>query len=225
VNYEFATHTLQCGYITWPNTSAYIDYQIFMVSSPEESKSSNLLATQPGHEVPAHLVGDSTSYLNTQIEYQFYAKQAGGSTATTADASRLWQEICQFGKNQDFFSLNLLWRLRGAIDWLIGGPSFRRKRRHPEKLRIGDVICAWRVIVLQAECKLTLLLEMKLPGTGVLEFEIIPGKETNEIRVTAYFQPAGVWGRIYWYCSMPFHLVLFRAMTREIVQRAGQAIQ
>jgi len=183
------------------------------------------MATQPGDKVSEDLVGGPTKHRNIQVEYPFYAKQAGDLAATTADTSRLWQEICQFGKDQDFFSLNILWRLRGAIDWAIGGPSFRRKRPHPEELRIGDVIGAWRVIVLQPELKLTLLLEMKLPGTGTLEFEVMPGKEANEIRVTAYFQPAGFWGRIYWYCSMPFHLVLFRGMTREIVRRAGHATQ
>jgi hypothetical protein len=123
-----------------------------------------------------------------------YTKQASGSTVTTADAGRLWRVICQFGTNQDFFSLNLLWWLRDAADWVIGGPSFRRKRRHPEELRIDDVVGAWRVIALQPERKLTLLLEMKLPGAGVLEFEIFPGNNTNEVQTTAYFHPAGVWG-------------------------------
>ncbi len=87
------------------------------------------------------------------------------------------------------------------------------------------MVGAWRVIALQPERKLTLLLEMKLPGAGVLEFEIFPGNNMNEVQTTAYFNPAGVWGRLYWYSLMPFHLLLFKGMTREIVRRAGQATQ
>jgi hypothetical protein len=175
--------------------------------------------------VPVHWEDDSIHSQNFQHQYTSYAKQASGSTVTTADADRLWRVICQFGTNQDFFSLNFLWWLRDAADWVIGGPSFRRKRRHPEELRIDDVVGAWRVIALQPERKLTLMLEMKLPGAGVLEFEIFLGNNTNEVRTTAYFHPAGVWGRLYWYSLMPFHLLLFKGMTREIVRRAGQATQ
>ena len=75
---------------------------------------------------------------------------------------------------------------------------------------------AWRVIALQPQRKLTLLLEMKLPGAGVLEFEIVPGNGRHEIKATAYFDPAGVWGLLYWYPLVPFHKLIFKAMTREI---------
>jgi len=97
----------------------------------------------------------------------------------------------------------------------------RRKRRDPEHLRTGDVVDAWRVIALQPERKLTLLLEMKMPGAGVLEFEIIPDNGSCEIRATAYFHPAGVWGLLYWYPLVPFHLWIFKAMTKEIARRAS----
>jgi hypothetical protein len=66
-----------------------------------------------------------------------------------------------------------------------------------------------------------MLLEMKLPGAGVLEIEIIPKDKCHEIRATAYFHPAGVWGLLYWYPLVPFHLWIFKAMTREIARRAA----
>ena len=110
--------------------------------------------------------------------------------------------------------------MRGAADWVIGGPSFRRKRRHPTDLRVGDVVDAWRVISLQPERKLTLLLEMKLPGSGVLEFELVPEGDRHRVHSTAYFHPAGVWGLLYWYPLVPFHLWIFKGMTREIGRRA-----
>jgi hypothetical protein len=85
---------------------------------------------------------------------------------------------------------------------------------------MGDVVDAWRVIALRPEHKLDLLLEMKLPGSGVLEFEILTREDKSEVKATAYFHPAGVWGLLYWYPLIPFHQWAFTAMTREIARRA-----
>ncbi len=180
------------------------------------------LEAERDHTLPAHWVEGSIRCRNFQPRYAFYAKQASGYCTTTADPQKLWRVICRIGNNHDFFVLNPLWWLRGAADWLIGGPSFRRRRRHPDELRVGDVVDAWRVIALQPQRKLTLLLEMKLPGAGVLEFEIVPRDGMHEVHATAYFHPAGVWGLLYWYPLVPFNLWIFKAMTREIVRRAEQ---
>lgn len=178
------------------------------------------LAAERDHNIPAHWVEGSIRCRNFEPKYAYYAKRAGGSCTTAAPPEELWRVIGQFGTNQDFFALNSLWWLRGAADWLLGGPSFRRRRRDPDELRLGDVVDAWRVIALQPQRKLTLLLEMKLPGAGVLEFDIVPVGGQQEVRVTAYFHPAGVWGLLYWYPLVPFHLWVFKAMTREISRRA-----
>jgi uncharacterized protein YbjT (DUF2867 family) len=179
------------------------------------------LEAERSHNVTAHWVEGSIVCRNFQPQYAYYAKRAGASLTSDASPDRLWQEICRFGTNQDYFALNSLWWLRGAADWLIGGPSFRRHRRHPDELRVGDVIDAWRVIGLEDQRKLTLLLEMKIPGAGVLEFELNPAGDRCEIRITAYFHPAGVWGLLYWYPLAPFHHWIFSGMTREIDRRAA----
>lgn len=178
------------------------------------------LAAERDHNVPAHWVEGSIRCRNFEPKYAYYAKQAIGSCMTSADSWEVWREICKFGTNQDFFALNALFWLRGAADWLLGGPSFRRRRRDPDELRLGDVVDAWRVIALQPNRKLTLLLEMRLPGAGVLEFEIVPRGELREVRATAYFHPAGVWGLLYWYPLVPFHMWIFKAMTRKIARLA-----
>jgi uncharacterized protein YbjT (DUF2867 family) len=179
------------------------------------------LEAERDHKVPAHWVEGSIRCRNFEPKYAYYAKQASGSCMSAAPAEELWRVICRVGTGQDFFALNLLWWLRGAADWLLGGPSFRRRRRDPDELRLGDVVDAWRVIAFQPQRKLTMLLEMKMPGAGVLEFEIIPKDKTHEVRATAYFHPAGVWGLLYWYPLVPFHLWIFKAMTREIARRAS----
>ena len=119
-----------------------------------------------------------------------------------------------------FFAGYLLWWLRRFGDWLIGGPSLRRGRRHPEELRVGDVLDAWRVIGMNRGRRLTLLMEMKAPGSGVLEFRVADLGEQRRITMTAYFHPAGFWGLAYWFVLLPAHGYLFSATVRSIARRA-----
>lgn len=170
--------------------------------------------------LPAFRMNDSTGCPEFSPPYTSYPLKALDSAPTGASRAALWEAICQFGNDDDYFSCGILWWLRRSCDWLLGGPSFRRQRRDPRRLHVGDVVDSWRVIASQAEHRLALLVEMKLPGTGVLEFEIMPGTIQREVRATAYFNPEGVWGLLYWYPLIPFHHLLFRGMTREIVRRA-----
>jgi Protein of unknown function (DUF2867) len=64
---------------------------------------------------------------------------------------------------------------------------------------------------------------MKAPGSGVLEFKIQPEGELHRITATASFHPAGIWGLRYWYPLMPFHLLIFRGITRTIARQAQTA--
>ena len=96
------------------------------------------------------------------------------------DPARVFATVCTVGGEDGWFHANLLWWIRGAIDWLVGGPSFRRSRRHPTELRVGDVVDSWRVIALEPGRRLTLLMEMKAPGAGVLEFVVQPGRRRRQ---------------------------------------------
>ena len=42
----------------------------------------------------------------------------------------------------------------------------------------------------------------------------------SELRQTAYFEPKGLFGRIYWFLLVPFHLVIFGRMAKRIVAAA-----
>jgi uncharacterized protein YbjT (DUF2867 family) len=181
------------------------------------------LDAEARHQVTARWVEGSIVCRNYHPEYAFYAKRATGSARSAASAGRLWRQITAIGGRQGYYYLNSLWIMRGAIDWLLGGPSYRRGRRHPTELRVGDVVDAWRVIALQPQKRLTLLMEMKAPGAGVLEFDLKPEGQGQRVTATAYFHPAGVWGLLYWYALAPFHWLLFRGLTRAIARRAAAA--
>ena len=178
------------------------------------------LELESRHGLTARWVEGSIMCRNFRPEYAFYAMRASGSALSTAPAADLWRQITAIGGEHGYYYLDSLWNLRRLLDWLVGGPSFRRRRRHPVELRVGDVIDAWRVIAIEPETRLTLLLEMKTPGAGVLEFELKPEAQGHRVTATAYFHPAGVWGLLYWYLLAPAHGLIFRGMTRAIAARA-----
>ncbi|MGI9262350.1 MAG: SDR family oxidoreductase, partial [Woeseiaceae bacterium] len=185
------------------------------------SAATEALAADRQHSVPARWIEGSIGRPEFRPEYSFYAMQQSGYAKTDASTEELWKVICRIGNNNDFFYANWLWWLRRVIDWMVGGPSFRRKRRHPDLLRVGDAVDAWRVINIQPQEKLTLLMEMKAPGAGVLEFSVADKEDHREVSMNAFFHPAGVWGILYWYALLPFHASIFRGVTRTVVRRAA----
>jgi hypothetical protein len=155
-------------------------------------------------------------------DYRAYARHAGGTASGDVPAASLFATVCRIGGDGGWYYADSLWFVRRAIDWLAGGPSFRRTRRDPEQLRAGDVIDSWRVMAVEPERRLTLAMEMKGPGKGVLEFLVEPAAGGGaSVSATAYWQPAGFAGQLYWYALVPAHLFLFRGLTRSIVRRAG----
>jgi uncharacterized protein YbjT (DUF2867 family) len=185
-----------------------------------EEAATEALEAERRHDVPARWVESAVACDSYRPEYGFYPKQFARSADTTASAECSWQVVCRFGNDGDFFYGRSVWWLRRALDWLVGGPGLRRPRRHPSQLRVGDVVDVWRVIAIEPGRKLTLLMEMKAPGAGVLEFAVEDAGNIRRISMQAYFHPAGVWGLLYWYALMPFHAWLFNGTTREIVRRA-----
>ena len=175
------------------------------------------------HAVPARWVESAAICKNFRPEYSFYSKQEKAVVESDAAQQDVWQVICQVGVGGDFFFGRPLWWLRRTMDWIVGGPSFRRGRRHPSNLRVGDVIDAWRVIAIEPGERLTLLMEMKAPGVGVLEYRVRDLGELRRITVQGYFHPAGVWGLLYWYATLPAHNLLFKGTAREIARRASEA--
>jgi len=93
-----------------------------------------------------------------------------------------------------------------------------------KSLRVGDALDFWRVEEYREGRMLRLRAEMLLPGRAWLQFESEPlaaGKST--LVQSAFFEPRGLWGYVYWYAILPFHNVVFGRMMDEIVRAAEHA--
>jgi uncharacterized protein YbjT (DUF2867 family) len=130
--------------------------------------------------------------------------------------------IQRIGGTTGWYSAAWFWRLRGLLDRLRGGEGFRRGRRDPEALRVGDRVDFWRVERLERGQKLLLAAEMKLPGRLWLQFEVHSRAGQTEINQTTIFDPHGFVGLVYWYLLYPVHHGIFGAMLRGLVRASSQ---
>ncbi len=131
---------------------------------------------------------------------------------------QIQKSIWSLGGERGWLYMNWAWRIRGLLDKTVGGIGLRRGRTHPIKLKAGDALDFWRVLVAdEKNRRLLLYAEMKLPGEAWLEFQI----EGQELRQTAIFRPNGVSGRLYWYLLWPFHWFIFRGMAHAIVHSSN----
>ena len=157
-------------------------------------------------------------------DFAFYAKRMQGEAVAGTSAAAVWREVASIGGENGYYFLDALWKVRGRMDQLVGGSGMGRGRRSPHDLAVGDTIDFWRVVALEPERRLTLLAEMKLPGSAALEFELQP-QDANHTRivVTAYFHPAGAPGLLYWHALTPAHVVIFHGLAKTIAARAEAA--
>ena len=130
--------------------------------------------------------------------------------------------IAHLGGRNGWPATGWLWRIRGFVDLLIGGVGMRRGRPEGRMLRVGDPLDFWRVEDYEADARLRLAAEMKLPGRAWLEFAVVPHGRGALIRQTATFDPVGLAGLLYWYLLFPFHVVVFRGMLHAIASRARE---
>jgi uncharacterized protein YbjT (DUF2867 family) len=138
-----------------------------------------------------------------------------------APASAVFAEFAGLGGRTGWLAFNPLWRLRGAADRLVGGVGFRRGRRHPADLRVGDAVDFWRVEALEPGQLVRLRAEMKLPGRAWLQFEVEPLEEgRTRLLQTAFFAPKGLSGLLYWYLLYPIHGFLFSRLIDTVGERA-----
>ena len=142
---------------------------------------------------------------------------------TDASIKSLWEAIEEIGGENGWYGSDFLWYLRGLLDRMIGGVGLRRGRRDPIHLRVGDSLDFWRVESLVPEQSLKLYAEMILPGKAWLEFRIskLPNGK-SEVVQEASFSPRGLGGQLYWYAVLPFHVLVFPTMIRNLIRSANR---
>jgi hypothetical protein len=138
------------------------------------------------------------------------------------EADGVWRTVEAIGGDNGWYFAQHLWRLRGMLDRLVGGPGLRRGRRDPQTLRVGDGLDFWRVIAVDPPHRLLLLAEMKAPGDALLEFLIDPqGPDRVRLKMVSRFLPRGLFGIAYWYALLPTHQWLFEGMLRAVARKTG----
>jgi uncharacterized protein YbjT (DUF2867 family) len=137
-----------------------------------------------------------------------------------ATPHQLFDAICALGGEEGWPVGNTLWQLRGIMDRMVGGVGMRRGRRHPRDLRVGDPLDFWRVEALEEPHLLRLRAEMKLPGRAWLQFEVLPDPGGCRVEQTAFFDPDGILGYLYWYLVLPSHRFVFPGLIRALKKRA-----
>lgn len=146
-------------------------------------------------------------------------------TRIDAPPEAVFQAVCRVGGGHGWYAADILWRLRGWMDTIAGGPGLRRGRRHPEEVAYGEALDFWRVIAVDRPRRLHLLAEMKLPGQAALEFKIEPDEDgqSSTLHMTARFKPKGLLGLAYWYSVLPLHHFVFNGMLRGMKRAAERA--
>ena len=138
-------------------------------------------------------------------------------------AERAFAAIERIGGANGWYAFDWLWRLRGWMDRAVGGPGMGRGRADPQRLTAGETLDCWRVEACEPPRRLRLAAEMRLPGRGWLEFEVVPRGDDVTIHQTAVFDARGLGGLAYWYAIWPLHEVVFRGMLAGIARRASTA--
>lgn len=142
-----------------------------------------------------------------------------------ASVDSTYKVVSCIGGKKGWFYADFLWQLRGILDRLSGGVGMRRGRRSPNDLRVGDPLDFWRVEAVEKNHLIRLRAEMKVPGKAWLQFEFLPDGEYCRLVQTAFFEPRGLAGHLYWYLLYPAHRLIFKGLVKALAQKAEASEQ
>ncbi len=137
-----------------------------------------------------------------------------------APPNAVYRAYTGIGGTRGWLYMDWAWALRGWMDKAIGGVGIRRGRRHPDDIRLGEALDFWRVEAVEPDRLLRLRAEMRVPGKAWLQFESTPQDGKTVLTETAYYEPRGFFGFVYWYAMWPFHAFLFDGLIRRLAARA-----
>jgi uncharacterized protein YbjT (DUF2867 family) len=163
--------------------------------------------------------GDKTPVTLISIEGLIVERR---QMTVSAAADTVYQSFARMGGARGWLYMDWAWQLRGMVDRLCGGVGMRRGRRDPEELRVGDTLDFWRVEMVEPGRLIRLRAEMRVPGRAWLEFEAHPVPEGQTMLLqTAFFEPKGLTGLLYWYALYPVHSLIFSGLIRKIAAESA----
>lgn len=137
-----------------------------------------------------------------------------------ATPAAVYQAFTGLGGKHGWLYQDGLWKLRGLLDWLMGGPGMRGRQDETE-LRLGQVVDFYRVEALEPGQMLRLRADLKAPGDGWMEWQVRP-QPTGDAQLSqgAFFAPKGLPGFLYWYILYPVHRLVFAGLINRIARLA-----
>jgi uncharacterized protein YbjT (DUF2867 family) len=137
---------------------------------------------------------------------------------TTLPPEELFRRVSRVGGTFGYGrAAGFLWKIRGLIDRVGGGPGLRRGRPFGELLHAGDVVDFWRVVDAEAPQRIELVAEMRVPGEARLSWQIEPTDAGSDLVQTATLTNDSLLSGIYWYAIAPAHNWVFNRMARHLM--------
>jgi uncharacterized protein YbjT (DUF2867 family) len=140
---------------------------------------------------------------------------------TDIEPKEIYDIFSRIGGKQGWYYADWLWKIRFGLDKLAGGVGRRRDQRRVGETQPGDIVDGFIVEMVESNRLIRLRNEMKAPGPAWMQFEIQRSGANRTLFIqTAFFEPHGLMGLVYWYGLYPFHQLIFSGMARAIVHRA-----
>jgi hypothetical protein len=174
-----------------------------------ETAWTDALTSSQGDKIPVTLISSEGMIIERRQRM----------VAASADA--VYRSFSRLGGARGWLYMDWAWQIRGRVDRLCGGVGIRRGRRDPEALRVGDPLDFWRVETVEPGRLIRLRAEMLVPGRAWLEFKSLPQPDGQTLLTqTAFFEPKGLFGLLYWYALYPVHALIFSGLIRRIGELA-----
>jgi len=185
-----------------------------------ESAVQSALADLQPQGIPTNAPAIGSIHLTTRTANSLGMIRETRSLYVAASAADVFEAFAALGGQRGWY-MDWAWKLRGALDRLVGGPGLRRSR--PDRsLEEGDEVDFWTVAQVTPGRRLLLRADMKVPGDAWLEFSATPADGAGTLLTQiSYFAPKGLVGVVYWYALLPIHRIIFNGLIHRISRAAS----
>ena len=130
-----------------------------------------------------------------------------------ASPESIYQVLTSLGGPYGWLYINWLWKLRGWMDKLFGGPGLRGRS---DPLKENSVTDYYRVEAIESNRILRLHSELRAPGDAWMEWRVAVLENSSLLTQTVFFAPRGMLGFLYWHWLDPVHQLVFRGLILAI---------